>query len=106
MNGYVSLTLALYDRCLPVFYYIHTCTKQYSLIRPATRCDGIGHFAAISRVLEASQTIAAHRRFLLKNYTMWPVDYSRWNVFIFSCDVHRSDDDEKCLTGSIGLHIT
>ena len=30
-------------------------------IGPATRCDEMGHFAAILKVLEASQTIAAHR---------------------------------------------
>ena len=36
-------------------------------IGPATRCGKIDHFAAILKVLEASQSIAAHRRSLLKN---------------------------------------
>ena len=31
-------------------------------IGPATRCDEKGHFAAILRHLEASQTLAVHRR--------------------------------------------
>ena len=33
---------------------------------PATRCDEMGHFAAILKLLEPSQTIAAHRRYLLQ----------------------------------------
>ena len=36
-------------------------------IGPATRCDEMGHFAAILKLLEPSQTIAAYRRYLLQN---------------------------------------
>ena len=36
-------------------------------IGPATRCDEMRHFAAILKLLEPSQTIAAYRRYLLQN---------------------------------------
>ena len=42
-------------------------------IGPATRCDEIGHFAAILRVLEASQPIAD-----------LSLKIARWNVLLFS----------------------
>ena len=82
------------------------CRYQVKPIGPATRCDEIDHFAAILRVLGASQPIAAHRRSILKITAVWPVSYSRWNVFIFSCDVHRGDGNLKYLTDSFDSHIT
>ena len=58
---------------------------------PATRCDEIDHFPAILKLLEPSQTIAAHRRYLLQNRSSVASQLPRWNVFIFSCDAHRID---------------
>ena len=32
-----------------------------------------------------------------KIVAVWPVSYSRWDVFIFFCDVHHRDHDQKYL---------
>ena len=37
---------------------------------------------------------------------MWPVCYSRWNVFLFSCDDHRCDGNYKYLIENLDSHIT
>ena len=41
--------------------------RPNSSLGSATRCDEVGHLAAILMLLEASQTIADHRRCLLKD---------------------------------------
>ena len=63
---------------------------------PATQCDEKGHFAAILRHLEASQTLADHRRPSQvsppkSQKYLWPGSCPRWNIFILSCDGHRCD---------------
>ena len=52
-------------------------------IGPATRCDEIVHFAAILRVLGASQPIAAHRRSLLQNRSSVASQLGAINYFYF-----------------------
>ena len=75
-------------------------------IGPATRCDKTGHISVILgfwKHRRPSQTIAGVSS---KIAAVWPVSYSRWNVFIFSCDVHRTDGNWKYLTDNFYSHIT
>ena len=37
---------------------------------------------------------------------VWPVTYLPWNVFIFSCNVHRSNGNYKYSTDNFDSHTT
>ena len=77
--------------------------RIYEGLGLATRCDEIDHFAAILRVLEASQTIAG---ISLKIAAVWPVTFPRRTVFLLSCDAHCCDGNQKYLTDNFEADIT
>ena len=64
--------------------YTPAITKvRHSRQGPATRCNEKDHFAAILRVLGASQPIAAHPRSLLKNRSSVASQLGAINYFYF-----------------------